>query len=106
LETGVAAGDGGRCWHRRDFCSAKKWLNQTAPEHPRLVDEYSLASRLSYFLWSSMPDDELTGWPAKEHFAKISVRQVNGCWDPRSDALTKNFQRTMAADPRYCDRAD
>ena len=23
------------------------------------VDEYSLASRLSYFLWSSMPDDEL-----------------------------------------------
>ena len=26
----------------------------------RLVDEYSLASRLSYFLWSTMPDDELT----------------------------------------------
>ena len=24
-----------------------------------LIDEYSLASRLSYFLWSSMPDDEL-----------------------------------------------
>jgi hypothetical protein len=24
-----------------------------------LVDEYALASRLSYFLWSSMPDDEL-----------------------------------------------
>src|SRR5690606_36547918 len=24
-----------------------------------LVDEYSLASRLSYFLWSSMPDDTL-----------------------------------------------
>jgi mono/diheme cytochrome c family protein len=24
-----------------------------------LVDQYSLASRLSYFLWSSMPDDEL-----------------------------------------------
>ena len=23
------------------------------------VDEYALASRLSYFLWSSMPDDEL-----------------------------------------------
>src|SRR5262249_55023463 len=30
---------------------------QTA-QHP-LVDEYSLASRLSYFLWSSIPDDEL-----------------------------------------------
>ncbi|MCC7084457.1 MAG: DUF1592 domain-containing protein [Pirellulales bacterium] len=24
-----------------------------------LIDEYSLASRLSYFLWSTMPDDEL-----------------------------------------------
>jgi mono/diheme cytochrome c family protein len=24
-----------------------------------LIDEYSLASRLSYFLWTSMPDDEL-----------------------------------------------
>ena len=24
-----------------------------------LIDEYALASRLSYFLWSSMPDEEL-----------------------------------------------
>ncbi len=35
---------------------------QTLPpqgdEHPRL-DDYSLASRLSYFLWSTMPDQEL-----------------------------------------------
>ena len=23
------------------------------------IDEYALASRLSYFLWSSMPDEEL-----------------------------------------------
>ncbi|MGH7193866.1 MAG: DUF1587 domain-containing protein, partial [Candidatus Saccharimonadales bacterium] len=28
------------------------------PTHP-LVDEYSLAARLSYFLWSTMPDEEL-----------------------------------------------
>jgi hypothetical protein len=26
---------------------------------PRLVDDYDLASRLSYFLWNSMPDQEL-----------------------------------------------
>src|SRR6185369_6348148 len=25
----------------------------------RSIDEYALASRLSYFLWSTMPDDEL-----------------------------------------------
>ncbi|WP_197454614.1 DUF1592 domain-containing protein [Stieleria varia] len=30
-----------------------------APPVSALVDEYSLASRLSYFLWSTMPDDEL-----------------------------------------------
>lgn len=32
-----------------------------APDHEphSLVDEYSLASRLSYFLWSTMPDEEL-----------------------------------------------
>ncbi len=39
-------------------------IDRTAETHdaqPRWapVDEYSLASRLSYFLWASMPDDEL-----------------------------------------------
>ena len=29
-----------------------------ATKHP-YIDEYALASRLSYFLWSTMPDDEL-----------------------------------------------
>ena len=29
------------------------------------VDEYSLASRLSYFLWSTMPDDELLNLAAR-----------------------------------------
>src|SRR6185369_5542030 len=28
-------------------------------EKPGNLDDYALASRLSYFLWSSMPDDEL-----------------------------------------------
>src|SRR5690606_9332429 len=31
---------------------------QPGQAHP-FIDEYALASRLSYFLWSSMPDDEL-----------------------------------------------
>jgi len=33
--------------------------NPTSPE-TRPLDDFQLASRLSYFLWSSMPDDELT----------------------------------------------
>src|SRR5262249_29139362 len=34
-------------------------VERGAPGRSPPVDEYSLASRLSYFLWSSMPDDEL-----------------------------------------------
>ncbi len=34
------------------------WAPGSSDEYP-LIDEYSLASRLSYFLWSSMPDAEL-----------------------------------------------
>jgi len=34
-------------------------------EHWVVVDEYALASRLSYFLWSSMPDEPLLALAAK-----------------------------------------
>ncbi len=56
------------------------------------VDEFTLASRLAYFLWSSAPDDELLDlaergqlraqWPAQ-------VRRMLG--DPRLGAFTENF---------------
>lgn len=32
---------------------------QNASSEPRLIGDYEIASRLSYFLWDSMPDDEL-----------------------------------------------
>ena len=38
------------------------YLTEPAPRDttaPRLLNDYELASRLSYFLWSSMPDEEL-----------------------------------------------
>src|SRR3954469_11097993 len=57
-----------------------------------LVDEYSLASRLSYFLWSSMPDDELFDLAEhgqlRAHLAAQVKRMLN---DPRSNALAENF---------------
>ena len=34
-----------------------------AAKGPQQLPDYALASRLSYFLWSSMPDDELLGTP-------------------------------------------
>ena len=38
------------------------------------VDEYSLASRLSYFLWSTMPDDELIAARRARRAARESAR--------------------------------
>ncbi len=57
-----------------------------------LVDEHALASRLSYFLWSTMPDDELrrladTG-KLRENL-DAQVKRMMTDW--RSDALIKNF---------------
>jgi hypothetical protein len=67
-----------------------------APNHLKassaLVDEYSLASRLSYFLWSSMPDDELFQLASAGMLRKNLAAQIKRMLaDPRSDALTKNF---------------
>ena len=39
-----------------------RWELDGAPDNPkasRSLNEYELASRLSFFLWSSMPDDRL-----------------------------------------------
>ncbi len=64
----------------------------TPPAPFALVDEYSLASRLSYFLWSTMPDDELFKLAAagqlRNHLAEQVQRMVA---DPRADAFIQNF---------------
>ncbi len=56
------------------------------------VDEYALASRLSYFLWSSMPDAELIRL-AGEHKLRGSLQaQVDRMLaDPRSAEFVRNF---------------
>ncbi len=57
-----------------------------------LVDEYSLASRLSYFLWSSMPDDELMGLAQRGELRKNLAAQVRRMLaDPRAEAFVDNF---------------
>ncbi len=57
-----------------------------------LVDEYALASRLSYFLWSSMPDDELFQQAAAGTLRKNLSAQISRMLaDKRSDALEKDF---------------
>lgn len=56
------------------------------------IDEYSLASRLSYFLWSSMPDAELIRLARAGELRKNLPAQVKRMLaDWRADSLVQNF---------------
>jgi hypothetical protein len=60
----------------------------------RQLDGYELASRLSYFLWSSMPDEELfelaeAGKLTEPEMLASQTRRMLA--DPKSRALVKNF---------------
>jgi hypothetical protein len=61
---------------------------------PYPVSSLELASRLSFFLWSSIPDDELLAVAAKGrlHDPVVLGRQVKRMLeDPKAEALTTNF---------------
>jgi hypothetical protein len=69
-------------------------LEQPAPTTGRYadVDEFSLASRLSYFLWSTMPDDELITLAARGELRKNLRAQVERMLrDARAEQFSKNF---------------
>jgi hypothetical protein len=58
------------------------------------VSDYELASRLSYFLWSSTPDDELLALAEKGKLRNPTVLQAQAARmlkDPKSRALVRNF---------------
>jgi hypothetical protein len=63
-------------------------------EQPGPLDDYAIASRLSYFLWSSLPDDELTALAAKGELRKPAVlrAQVDRMLgDKRSQRFVDSF---------------
>jgi len=58
------------------------------------VSDIELASRLSFFLWSSIPDGELLGLAEQKRLSDPAIleRQVRRMLDdPRADALVANF---------------
>jgi len=64
------------------------------PKAAHQIGQYELASRLSYFLWSSLPDDELFTLAGKGmlHSPAVLQRQVRRMLaDPKSRALVENF---------------
>src|SRR5206468_1271901 len=77
------------------------FLARTAPDPPAVaphsayrVPDVQLASRLSFFLWSSIPDDELLDLATRGELGKPEIleRQVRRMLaDPRSRSLVSNF---------------
>ncbi len=66
----------------------------TRPGSPRTLTDLELASRLSYFLWSSMPDDELLGLAARGQLRQgknLDLQVARMLKDPKSRALVENF---------------
>ena len=63
-------------------------------EKPAKLDDFALASRLSYFLWSTMPDEELLALAGERKLGRPDVlrgqveRMLN---DPKAAAFTENF---------------
>ncbi len=64
------------------------------PDTPYRISDLELASRLSFFLWSSMPDDELLDVAAKgalKDSAVLAQQVTRMIADPRAEAFVKNF---------------
>jgi hypothetical protein len=68
---------------------------QPDPDNPRAihpVNEFALASRLSHFLWSSMPDDRLFELAEKKQLRKnLESEVVRMLKDKRAHTLVENF---------------
>jgi hypothetical protein len=68
---------------------------QPEPDNPNRVfpiNEYALASRLSYFLWSSMPDERLFALAGKGKLrGKLSGEVHRMLRDPKAQAFVENF---------------
>jgi mono/diheme cytochrome c family protein len=63
-------------------------------ERPGRLDDFALANRLSYFLWSTMPDEELLALAEKQALSqpdtlRHQVERMLG--DPKAGAFIENF---------------
>jgi hypothetical protein len=89
--------DGLRLAMQAVLCSPKFLFRAELDERPdrpevRPLDEFQLASRLSYFLWSTMPDDQLSELAARGQLRANLDSQVHRMLqDAKSEALVDNF---------------
>lgn len=72
----------------------EQYEQRGADGQSRRLNQFELATRLSYFLWSSMPDDELfaAAWGGKLHDSKELRRQIARMLrDRRGSEFIENF---------------
>jgi hypothetical protein len=65
---------------------------------PYVISDTELASRLSFFLWSTIPDEELIALASQRKLSQPAVleRQVRRMLaDPRSESLVTNFAQQL-----------
>jgi len=96
--------------------SSPHFLFRVEPDDPkqpeRRLNDFELATRLSYFLWSSMPDDELFDLARKGTLAEpanLEAQVKRMLKSPKAKALVENFAmqwltvralRTLSPDPK------
>ena len=79
------------------LCSPKFLFRLELDDRPQIsdpypIDEFQLASRLSYFLWSSMPDDELLELAERKQLTANLESQVKRMLaNPKASELGRNF---------------
>jgi hypothetical protein len=68
------------------------FLLEPAGEEKRLVDEFELASRLSYFLWNTMPDERMIELATDGTLrANLEAEVERMVADPRAQRFVKHF---------------
>ena len=73
------------------------------PTKTHRITDVELASRLSYFLWNSMPDDELLSLAERRQLSTPAVldAQVKRMLaNPKASAHGRELRRSVARDPQ------
>jgi len=95
------------------LCSSHFLMHVEPATEKRRLNDYELASRLSYFLWSSMPDERLFDLAAagKLHAPDVLLSEVKRMIeDPKSAEFSRHFAaqwldlagiRRLAVNPEY-----
>jgi hypothetical protein len=83
-------------------------LEQVREAGPASAGDFDLASRLSYFLWSSLPDDELLQLAGKGTLRRADVLRAQArrmLADPRAEAFAADFAEQWLQTRRLGDLA-